>query len=146
MCGDYHVKLPAVAAIDELKEKKDFVLMTTKAFDMPPAAKQVLPFLIDNSAVVSRQNGICEDILAEIVGQERTIGCIVGWGATMHQPGELEMTSTGEFVIGNLNNLIDQRIKFLKTVFETIYPVEISQKQILFREFKTALVYSHDRL
>jgi 2-dehydropantoate 2-reductase len=94
---------------------------------MPPAAKQVLPFLKDNSAVVSMQNGICEDLLAEIVGQERTIGCVVGWGATMHQPGELEMTSTGEFVIGNLNNQIDERIKFLKTVFETILPVEISQ-------------------
>jgi 2-dehydropantoate 2-reductase len=127
LCGDYHVKMPAVTAINELEEKTDFVLMATKAYDMPPAAKQVLPFLKENSAVVSMQNGICEDILAEIVGQERTIGCIVGWGATMHRPGELEMTSTGEFVIGNLNNQMDQRIKFLKTVFETIYPVEISQ-------------------
>ncbi len=127
LCGDYHVKMPAAAAINELKEKKDIVLMATKAYDLAPAAKQVLPFLNDNSAVVSMQNGICEDILAEIVGQERTIGCIVGWGATMHQPGELEMTSTGEFIIGNLNNQMDERIKFLKTVFETIYPVEISQ-------------------
>jgi 2-dehydropantoate 2-reductase len=127
LCEDHHVIVPAVAAVHELKEKKDFVLIATKAYDMPPAARQVLPYLKDNSAVVSMQNGICEDILAEIVGQERTIGCIVGWGATMHQPGELEMTSTGEFVIGNLNNQIDERIKFLKTVLETIYPVEISQ-------------------
>ena len=127
LCGNFQVKMPAVAAINELEEKKDFVLMATKAYDLPQAAKQILPFLKENSAVVSMQNGICEDILAEIVGQERTIGCIVGWGATMHQPGELEMTSTGEFVIGNLNNLIDERIKFLKSIFDTIYPVEISQ-------------------
>jgi 2-dehydropantoate 2-reductase len=127
LCGNFQVKMPAVAAVNELEEKKDFVLMATKAYDLPQAAKQILPFLKENSAVVSMQNGICEDILAEIVGQERTIGCIVGWGATMHQPGELEMTSTGEFVIGNLNNLIDERIKFLKSIFDTIYPVEISQ-------------------
>jgi 2-dehydropantoate 2-reductase len=91
LCGNFQVKMLAVAAINELKEKKDFVLMATKAYDMHLAAKQILPFLKENSAVVSMQNGICEDILAEIVGQERTIGCIVGWGATMHQPGELEM-------------------------------------------------------
>jgi 2-dehydropantoate 2-reductase len=68
------------------------------------------------------QNGICEENLANIVGRERTTGCIVGWGATMHNPGELEMTSTGTFVIGNLDNRVDRRLEALKTILDTTVP------------------------
>lgn len=125
--GDIIVTMPAVAAIHELSEKKDIVILATKANDLPQAARDMKPFLKDHSAVVSMQNGICEEVLAEIVGQDRTIGCVVGWGATMHNPGELEMTSSGEFVIGSLDNKVDDRIKSLKTVLDTIVPAEISQ-------------------
>ncbi len=96
--GDMKVSLPTVARTDELEGHFDYVLIATKALDMPKIARQVLPLLKENSLVVSLQNGICEDELAEIVGRERTVGCVVGWGATMHKPGELEMTSSGEFI------------------------------------------------
>lgn len=100
--GTMQVKMPAVASINELTDKYDIVLLATKATDMIGAAKELMPFLNESSLVVSMQNGICEDALAEIVGRERTVGCVVGWGATMHAPAELEMTSSGEFVIGNI--------------------------------------------
>jgi len=124
--GDFTVSMPAVARISELNKKKDVVFLATKATDMLDAARDLLPFLSNSSVVVSMQNGICEDALARVVGRERTIGCVVGWGGTMHRPAELEITSTGEFIIGNIDNQPDERLPPIKNMLEAVLPVEIS--------------------
>ncbi len=100
--GDMTVPVHAVAAIEELSGVYDLELIATKAYDMPDAARQLLPFLREDTPVVSLQNGLCTDALALAVGRARTVGCVIGWGATMRGPGELEMTSGGEFIIGKI--------------------------------------------
>lgn len=100
--GEHTVHLDAVADIAELNGEFDLALIATKAYDMPSCARALLPFLKEDSLVVSMQNGICTDALAAVVGAERTVGCVIGWGATMLAPGELEMTSTGDFIIGRM--------------------------------------------
>lgn len=100
--GDMTIPVHSVAAVEELQGVFSLVLIATKAYDMPTAARALLPFLTTDAMVVSMQNGICTDALADIVRPERTVGCVIGWGATMHAPGELEMTSTGEFIIGRM--------------------------------------------
>lgn len=124
--GDYKISMPSVAKISELNEIKDIVLLATKATDMLDAARELLPFLKAESLVLSMQNGICVDALAGILGRERTIGCVIGWGATMHSLGELEMTSKGEFVIGDIDHKPDERLPLLKEILSTIVPVRIS--------------------
>lgn len=124
--GKHDVPLPAVAKITELEGKKDIVFLATKATDMIEAAEQLLPYLSKDSMVVSMQNGICEEALAEVLGKERTIGCVVGWGATMHDPGKLEMTSTGDFVIGNIVDLPTERLLPVKEMLQTVVPATIS--------------------
>lgn len=128
--GDHRVIMDAVPKVSELSGKKDIVFLATKATDMVEAAEELLPFLNEDSVVVSLQNGICEDKLASILGRERVIGCVVGWGGTMHAPGELEMTSTGEFVIGNIDNKPDDRLKDLKSIMDCVIDVEISNNII----------------
>ncbi len=125
--GNFHQTMPAVAEVKELTGKFDYVLITTKAPEMPEAAKQVLPFLKEDSLVVSMQNGICEDELAVIVGKNRTIGCVVGWGATLHRHGKMEMTSSGEFVIGTLEGKQNESLKELKDILNEVVPVRISE-------------------
>lgn len=100
--GDMTVAVRSVAAVEELSGVFDLALIATKAYDMPASARHLLPFLKEESLVLSLQNGICTDALATVVGRERTVGCVIGWGATMHAPGELEMTSLGEFIIGRI--------------------------------------------
>lgn len=125
--GKHDVPMPAVARITELEGKKDIVLLATKATDMMEAAEQLLPYLSEDSMVISMQNGICEEALAEVLGKERTIGCVVGWGATMHDPGKLEMTSTGEFVIGNIIDLPTKRLIPVQEMLQSVVPVSISK-------------------
>ena len=127
ICGNINQKMNAVATIGALTNKYDLVLHATKATDMLPAAKELLPFLHENSKVLSLQNGICEAALAEIIGKDRIIGCVVGWGASMHAPGELEMTSGGEFVIGTLHGSTKEHLTEIQKMLSLIVPVEISE-------------------
>lgn len=97
--GDLHVPVRA-ECMQDLEGTFDACLIATKSYDMPDCARRMLPHLRDDSLVVSMQNGICTDQLAGIVSPERTVGCVIGFGATLLGPGRMEMTSTGAFVIG----------------------------------------------
>ncbi len=124
--GKQRVKMKAVPHVRDLKGPKDFVFIATKANDLENVARELLPFLHKDSRVVSMQNGICEFTLAEIVEKDRTVGCVVGWGATMVSPAHLEMTSKGHFWIGYINREPDDRLYTIKKLLETVVPVEIS--------------------
>lgn len=100
--GEHQANMPAVADIEELQGQFDVAFIATKAYDMPGCARRLLPMLTPDSLVVSLQNGICTDALSAVVGPERTVGCVVGFGATLLGPGELCMTSTGELIIGRM--------------------------------------------
>lgn len=126
--GEHHVKLNAVADIEQLSGKKDVVLIVVKAYDMPDAARRVLPFLKEDSFVVSVQNGICVEALGEIVGEKRAVGCVVGWGSTMLADGTLNMASEGDFVIGGL--LPDTDMTALKEVLDNVMVTRISDNII----------------
>lgn len=126
--GEQHVKMNAVAEIGQLSGKKDIVLIVTKAYDMPDAARRALPFLKENSFVVSMQNGICVEALADVVGEKRAVGCVVGWGSTMLPDGSLNMTSKGDFVIGGY--LPDTDVSALKTVLDNMIITRISDNII----------------
>lgn len=124
VCGEHTVSLKAVTDLAELQGEFDIAIIATKAYDMPACAKELLSFLKEDSLVLSFQNGICTDDLALIVGQERTVGCVIGWGATMLEAGELEMTSKGEFIIGRIKG--DQsKLSGIKAALDQIVPTEI---------------------
>jgi len=120
------VKLKGLENIKDLEGPQDVVFLATKATDCVDAARALLPFIRDDSILVSLQNGICEEALAEVAGRDRVIGCVVGWGATMHGPGELEVTSSGEFVIGNIDSKPDNRLSLVQEMLNTVMPTRIS--------------------
>ncbi len=120
--GDFVVPVNALEQISDLSAPLDTVLLATKATDCIHAAKELLPLLSPDSCVVSLQNGICEEALAEVLGRNRVIGCVVVWGASMLGPAKLEVTSDGEFVIGNLDATSDDRLPFLRHMLGDVVP------------------------
>lgn len=126
-CGNFTQPIPSVATSEQLEGTFDYVLIATKADGMVEAARGMLPYLHKDTGVVSMQNGICEDKLAAVVGEERTIGCVVGWGGTMHKPGKVEMTSGGECVLGNYKRNRDEKLETLAGILEEVIETRISQ-------------------
>ncbi|MCJ7447832.1 MAG: 2-dehydropantoate 2-reductase [Bacteroidales bacterium] len=123
VCGDFTIVIPAYSAITDVKVKKDIILHATKATDMVEAAQTMKPVLKQNGYVISMQNGICEDDLGAVLGKERVIGCVTGWGATMESPGKMVMASTGEFVLGYLEREPDEFLTEVGEVLSSIVPV-----------------------
>ncbi len=126
LCGKFKMKMPAWASISEVKEKKDVVLHATKATEMVEAARSVIPVLKEDGYVVSLQNGICEDVLGEVIGHNRIIGCVTGWGATMESPGRLIMTSTGDFILGYPDRKPDADLKIIANALSKVAPVKLT--------------------
>jgi 2-dehydropantoate 2-reductase len=124
--GEDIVPVRAVKTVADLPDRPDVVLLATKANDAVAAAEAVKPQLQSDSAVVSLQNGICEDAIAQVVGPEKTVGCVVAWGATLHEPGKMEVTSEGEFVVGKLDGSTDPRLHLVRKMLSAAAPARIS--------------------
>ena len=139
--GDFRTRCAAVTTIEELEGAFDYALITVKAPDLQDAARRLLPFLRADSLVVSMQNGICVEALAEVVGAERAVGCVVGWGSTLVAPGEIDITSTGELAIGTLSGASPAGTEVLREALDNVFPTEIAP-DILSRLYSKLLVNS----
>ena len=124
--GNFVQKIKAVAKVSQLTGKFDIVFVATKAYDVKENLLSLLSYLKENTSVVSLQNGICTDLYQEVVGKDRTVGCVVGYGATMHQKGKIEITSTGNFVIGSIAKTFKGDLKEVQTCLNTTFETIIS--------------------
>jgi 2-dehydropantoate 2-reductase len=123
-CGSFSIIIPSYSSVSQIIGKKDIILHATKASDMGEAARNSLKVLNENGFFVSMQNGICEDELGSVVGKERVIGCVTGWGATMLSGGVLEMTSTGDFILGYPGRTPDEFLELVSEALSVIVPAK----------------------
>ncbi len=123
VCGDFNIRIPAYASVSQVKDKKDIILLATKATDMVEVTSSLGNILKKNGYLISLQNGICEDELAAVIGKDRVIGCVTGWGATMHSNGKLEMTSKGDFILGYSDKAADDTLQLIAEILSSVVPV-----------------------
>lgn len=126
--GSFNVPLNVIEP-RALKSPLELVFLAVKSMHTEKILRQILPLMDKASTVVSLQNSINEDLIADLIGQERTVGCIVGWGAITEGPGQLNQASPGEFVIGRLNGQRDEKLeqigKIMGNVAETFITANI---------------------
>jgi 2-dehydropantoate 2-reductase len=125
--GTYRVPVPAVARAEEMESPKDMVFLATKANNMLAAGQEILHLLHKDTLVITMQNGMEQFAIADMVGIQRTFFCIVEWGATMLNPGEISMTSKGNFVLGTPGNRHDDRLDILEQILSHVAPVRVSK-------------------
>ncbi len=119
------IKLNAYPSVEATPGNYHFILLATKAHQMEVPALQALEKLAPTGLLVSLQDGFCEERLARLAGSDRIIGAILGWGATQHEPGFIEMTSKGEMLIGKLNGTDDQRLDELQYLLDLVTHTEV---------------------
>ena len=76
-----------------LREKFDVVLVVTKAYDARWSSQLIEPWLKDDGLLVAVQNGMTAETVAEIVGPERTLGCVLEISSGLFTPGIVERHS-----------------------------------------------------
>ena len=70
----------------------DIVFLFTKQTANEAVLPNLLPHLGADSTVCTLQNGVPEPFVAQYVGENRTVGGTVLWGATFIEPGVSELT------------------------------------------------------
>jgi Asp-tRNA(Asn)/Glu-tRNA(Gln) amidotransferase A subunit family amidase/ketopantoate reductase len=98
---------------DELPERLDAVLLAVKAQHTRAALEAVLPRLASDGFVVSLQNGVNEPVIASIVGQTRTVGAFVNFGADYLDPGRIFLGGRGALYVGELDGARTPRLERL---------------------------------
>ena len=64
--------------------------------------------------MVSAQNGLNELAIARIVGQQRTVGAFVNFGADYLEPGVIHYGGRGAVVVGEIDGQITPRVTALR--------------------------------
>jgi len=105
----------------------DFILLTTQPNQVEEAARGTAGLLGPAGALVCFQNGLCEERVAAIVGEEHVLGAVVSWGASTHGPGSYERTSAGGFMVGRLSGVDDPRLRRLAVLLESVGPVDTTR-------------------
>jgi 2-dehydropantoate 2-reductase len=111
-------KVPVKAkAPEELDQQYARVLLCVKAQDTEAATRMLAPHLAPDGFVVSVQNGLNEYAIAAIVGEQRTIGCFVNFGADYLSPGVIHYAGHGAVVVGEIDGAITDRVRALRRLF-----------------------------
>jgi 2-dehydropantoate 2-reductase len=88
-----------------------------KAQDTEPATRALATHLSPDGYVVSAQNGLNELTIKSIVGDARTIGCFVNFGADYLEPGVIQYAGRGAVVLGEIDGRVTNRVGELHRVF-----------------------------
>jgi len=115
---------------EEMTGKYDVIFLMTKQLNNREVVTFLRDYLAEDGLIVTLQNGIPEDSVAEIIGAERTIGCTVEWGATMTAPGVSRLTSEPDslsFHMGGMPGIPKECLEKVKGLLEMMCPVEIEE-------------------
>ncbi len=127
--GTVEMTVPVKAILpEEMSGPYDVVFLMTKQLDNARNAGFLEPMLAPDGVIVTLQNGLPEPGIAQIIGESRTIGCVVEWGATLVSPGCCELTSEPDslsFHMGGMPGVPKEKIGLVRSLLEKMCPVEL---------------------
>jgi 2-dehydropantoate 2-reductase len=103
----------AVAAADLPDRIDGPVLVAVKAHHTKAAAAVLAGRLQGDGFVVSLQNGLTSDVLADVVGPDRVVEAVVNFGADVLEPGVVLRGNRATFMIGELDGRPSERVAAL---------------------------------
>lgn len=117
----------------EMSGKYDIVFLMTKQQHNAEVVAMLKDYLAEDGVLVTFQNGLPELQIADIIGEERVIGCTVAWGATMQQAGVCELTSSPDalsFSLGSISATRNHLFDKVKQLLELMGKVDVEDNFI----------------
>ncbi len=106
------------------------VILAVKSYQTADTIRILEPTIGPETQVVSAQNGLNEDTIADLIGVERTVGAICLFDGQLLEPGRARQRRTdGKMVIGDVGGGDGQRLHVLNEIAQrlrTAVAVEIS--------------------
>jgi 2-dehydropantoate 2-reductase len=124
--AEHTVALDAVGSAAELDGDFDFALIAVKS-PFHSAALEPLVARGKVDAFVSLGNGLIQDRIAELVGADRLLSCIVEWGGTNLGPGRVVRDTIAPMVVGELDGSERDRTRLLARCLEPVGEVRVTR-------------------
>ncbi|AZO79518.1 MULTISPECIES: 2-dehydropantoate 2-reductase N-terminal domain-containing protein [unclassified Bosea (in: a-proteobacteria)] len=118
---EFRQVVPAVTP-DELTGSYSRIVLAVKAGATEAALAALKPHLTADGFVLSAQNGLNEIVIAKAVGEQRTMGCFVNFGADWHGPGEILYGNRGAVVVGELDGVETPRVREMHRLLALFEP------------------------
>ena len=118
---------------DKMSGQYDIIFLMTKQQHNAEVVQMHKGYLAEDGVLVTFQNGLPEMQIADILGEERVLGCTVAWGATMQSPGVCELTSEPDalsFSLGAISSNRSRHFDKVKELLELMGTVEVEDNFI----------------
>ncbi len=115
---------------EQMEGLYDIIFLLTKQQQNREVVTFLKEHLADDGVIVTLQIGLPEQGIADIVGEDRVLGCTVAWGATMKEPGVCELTSSPDSLTFSLGTIAEKPHKYLpkvKEILELMGPVTVEE-------------------
>ncbi len=106
-------EIPAVLAADLPDQIDGPVLLAVKSHHTAAAAALLTGRLRGDAYVLSLQNGLNAQVIADAVGSDRVVEAFVNFGADVLEPGVVLRGNRGTFMIGELDGTLTDRVRAL---------------------------------
>jgi len=115
---------------DEVSGVWDTVFLCVKALHTETASRQLEPHLSADGVAVSLQNGFNELVIADVVGERRTMGAFINFGADLLEPGVVHYAGRGAVVVGELDGRDSERLARVHRALQHFEPAAIATDNI----------------
>lgn len=97
----------------------DYILFTVKSYDTKTTAEQIKKIVVNNTFIITPQNGINNDIIiGEILGKEKVIPAMAQVGVSTPRPGYIKHVSLGKLTFGEYDGKYSERIKEFESILK----------------------------
>jgi 2-dehydropantoate 2-reductase len=128
--GELHMPVRAFHLCDiaMFTEPFDVVLLVVKAYDTRWACELIKRHLAPDGTLIGMQNAMAADVIADVLGVDRTIGCVVELSSEMFTPGLVRRNTPPAKTwigLGALPGGSDSRLAEMQTLLTPVGKVEI---------------------
>jgi 2-dehydropantoate 2-reductase len=118
--GNFSVKEPRATSDLQVAKNADLVIICAKAWQVREIARQIAPYIGNETMVLPLQNGVlAADELAEFIPKKNIVGGLCRIFSKIESPGVIShFGSDPQLIFGELNGIKSERLAQLKKVFD----------------------------
>ena len=123
------VKALHLCEVSGRQDQFDMVFLAVKSYDTLWSTHFIAPYLKPTGLMLSAQNGMNDEVVASVVGLDRTAGCVVQLGAATYEPGSVVRTepiTVHTFSVGELSGEATPRVRNVADVLRAVGPSAVT--------------------
>ncbi|MCY0096790.1 ketopantoate reductase family protein [Hoeflea ulvae] len=115
---------------DQVQGSYSRIVLAVKAQATDSALDELMPHLAEDGFVLSAQNGLNEHTIAARVGENRTMGAFVNYGADWIAPGRILFGNRGAVVVGEIDGSARPRAAEMHALLQIFEPDAVLTQDI----------------